>query len=113
MQLFSSALNRWALLLPMAACLALLLDSQARDMRLLAAVGLIVLAQIREIMFLHDLSESQAEAKTKHPSPASAPIEASEHAQIPTQASRPVLTPTHTPKPASTPLAITVQNKRI
>jgi len=56
MKMFSSIPIRWILLLFMAFCLVVLLDNQDRVIRMVAAVFLIVFAQIREICLVNDVT---------------------------------------------------------
>ena len=46
---------RYLLLIPIALCLFLILDNQDRMVRLVAVIGLIVLAQIREWMLVSNV----------------------------------------------------------
>ena len=49
--------GRLVLLLPMAFCIFLLLDSQDKTVRLLAIIALVVLEQAREWMLVKNISE--------------------------------------------------------
>ncbi|MFA5108037.1 MAG: hypothetical protein WC492_00685 [Candidatus Micrarchaeia archaeon] len=62
-----SVLLRWVLLLAMALCLAVLLDNQDKNMRMVAVVFLVVLAQIREVSLIEDATApvSKQAPKTK------------------------------------------------
>ncbi|PIT84733.1 hypothetical protein COU37_01565 [Candidatus Micrarchaeota archaeon CG10_big_fil_rev_8_21_14_0_10_45_29] len=65
MKIFTSLPLRWVLLFFMAFCLAVLLDNQDRVIRMVAALVLIVLAQIREISLVNDATPSRKpEAET-------------------------------------------------
>lgn len=62
-----SAFKRWGYLLAMGAFLAVLLDADSRDIRLYAAVGLIVFAQLREMALLSDVEPVRIKKKAMVP----------------------------------------------
>ena len=54
---------RFLILIPMAYCIFLLLDSQDKSIRLLALIGLIVLEQIREWVLISSMRELSKDNK--------------------------------------------------
>ena len=57
--------GRLVLLLPMAFCIFLLLDSQDRGLRLMALIALIVLEQAREWMLVKNISDLRDSGKNR------------------------------------------------
>lgn len=57
--------GRLVLLLPMAFCIFLLLDSQDRNVRLMAIIAIIILEQVREWMLVKNISDIRDSGKNK------------------------------------------------
>ena len=75
----ASAYVRWGYLLAMGAFLAVMLQSDSRDVRLYASIGLILFAQLREISLLSEVQPVKLKEKSPAPvfSPEKAPAPAS------------------------------------
>lgn len=68
----SNVLLRWILVIFMAFFLAIMLDNPDRNVRLVAALFLIVFAQIREISLVNDAGgpiEKKQKSQTQNPKP--------------------------------------------
>jgi hypothetical protein len=64
----TSAFLRWGYLLAMGAFLAIVLQSDSREIRLYASIGLIIFAQLREISLLSEIEPVRIKKKADLPS---------------------------------------------
>lgn len=61
----SATAQRWMLMLPMAFCLAVALETPDRNWRLASVLGLLVLGQAREVLLMQEAVQMQEEARSR------------------------------------------------